>query len=582
MGGCNFIDVLNRLKKSSSDSIDNANTEFDDFKTYMHVERAAEKALKDLLGDVNRQGKKTLILLCGSAGDGKSHLLAHLKYDSERLLDGYRIHNDATESNAQHKTAIDTLNEVLSDFNDENLDKPDGKNFILAINLGVLANFIESKYGDNYTKLKNYVDDEYILSSKVNKKIYKENSHFQHISFSDYQMFLLEKDGINPEYIESLFEKIILKDDNNQFYLSYNSKCSNCSLFPSGMNCPVKKNYEFFMDEKVRKYIASLLVNVIIQDKEILTTRELLNYVHDIIVPQNFSISNYQKSIGNNAKFLKEYLSDIMPTILFDCKDISSIMNKTHKFDPLLDRDQIADNLTIEYYVADNVSTVLNELLVDSPYVEFRDEETIRTINSDRLLKPKFFKVLVRTKAISKGFVPNDSFKEYVNYLFSYNAGKVGKGSDLRYLYDDVEKAVLKWCGDDKKGIICIDDQHTEFALYEKIDFEPDLSNLPEESDLEIFERFLPYIIIEFKNRDNKPSIKLDVDYSLYELVERLKKGYIQTAEDRNNHADFISFISKILKTGSAKECIIAISEKGLSAEIEKTTFGEYKFGVAK
>ena len=50
MGGCKFIDVLNRLTKSSIDSIDDANkTEFDGFKKYMHVERAAEKDLKDLL-----------------------------------------------------------------------------------------------------------------------------------------------------------------------------------------------------------------------------------------------------------------------------------------------------------------------------------------------------------------------------------------------------------------------------------------------------------------------------------------------------------------------------------------------------
>lgn len=48
MGNCKFSDELNRLRKSSSDSIDNTET-FDDFKKYMHVTRTAEEDLKEIL-----------------------------------------------------------------------------------------------------------------------------------------------------------------------------------------------------------------------------------------------------------------------------------------------------------------------------------------------------------------------------------------------------------------------------------------------------------------------------------------------------------------------------------------------------
>lgn len=144
MSGCNFISKLNKLRKSSSDSIDNVDS-FDDFKEYMHVVRDAEVDLRAVLQRVNASTKKTLILLCGSAGDGKSHLLSYMKnYDTENLLENYVIHNDATESNAPDKTAIDTLHEVLSGFRDDNLEQS-GQNIILAINLGVLSNFIESR-----------------------------------------------------------------------------------------------------------------------------------------------------------------------------------------------------------------------------------------------------------------------------------------------------------------------------------------------------------------------------------------------------------------------------------------------------
>ena len=575
MSGCNFISKLNKLRKSSSDSIDNVDS-FDGFKEYMHVVRDAEKDLKAVLRQVNAGAKKTLVLLCGSAGDGKSHLLSYLKNsDTENLLGNYIIHNDATESNAPEKTAIDTLCEVLSGFKDENLDSP-GKNIILAINLGVLSNFIESQYGEEFKALKQYVFNANILSSKVNERGYDPNSYFQHISFSDYHMFLLEKDGINPEYINALFEKIVLQNESNPFYASYKEDCSSC---PLSSKCPIKKNYEFFMDEKVRRYIAMLLVNVIVREKEILTTRELLNYVFDILVAQDFDFARFQKSSVNVSKFLKEYLGCIMPTILFDCDDVTSIMNKTHKYDPLLDRDETADDLAIEYYVADDVSNTLKKLLVNSPYVDvFNDKSIIEIINTDRALKSKLFNVLVRTKAITLGMVSGDSFQKYVRDLFSYNAGKVSKLSNL---YSDVEDAVINWCGNESEGNICIDDQHKEFALYENIKFEAFLDNMPHETGEDRLNRFLPYIIVEFQDPSGQ-SIRLDVDYSLYELIGKLKKGYVQTAEDRNNHADFISFITKILKTGSADKYMTAISEKGQKAVLEKTKFGIYKFKVVK
>ena len=165
MESCKFTNELNRLRKSSSDSIDHVE-KFDRFKKYMHVSRTAEEDLKDILRRINASGKKTLVLLCGSAGDGKSHLLSFLKNsDEEQLIDNYVVYNDATESSAPSMTAIQTLNNLLGSFKDYNLDMP-GQNVILAINLGVLSNFVESEYGDEFSMLRNYVEGSNILTTE--------------------------------------------------------------------------------------------------------------------------------------------------------------------------------------------------------------------------------------------------------------------------------------------------------------------------------------------------------------------------------------------------------------------------------
>lgn len=76
--GCKFLSQLSKLRKSSMESVENI-TSFDAFKKYLHVLRPVEEELRSLLSRVKATNKKTLILLCGSAGDGKSHLISYLK-----------------------------------------------------------------------------------------------------------------------------------------------------------------------------------------------------------------------------------------------------------------------------------------------------------------------------------------------------------------------------------------------------------------------------------------------------------------------------------------------------------------------
>lgn len=573
MANCNFLDELNRLRKSSSDSIDNIEN-FDDFKRYIHVTRNAEKDLKAILSAVNNSGKKTLILLCGSAGDGKSHLLSYLR-NEERLLDDYIVHNDATESSAPSKTAIETLKEVLSDFSDKKIET-EGKNIILAINLGVLTNFIESSYGESFQLLRQYVEKNNILTTAINTNGYIMNSSFQHVSFSDCQMYTLSDQGAEPEYILQIFRKIFAKDEKNPFFSTFQNLCLACSM---SQKCPVKHNYEFLMDEQVQRYVADLLVEVKIKEKEILTTREILNFVYDILVAHKFSRKTISNATLITSKFLKEYLEDITPVLMFDYADMSSLLNQLGKYDPLLIRTEVADELAIFYYVSSDVSKEIKRQIKDTPYeMVLNQKGIIDKLNDDKVLKAQVFNVLVRIQEIKNKTKTDDVYNQYIKDLYNYNLGRIPK---LRQLYDLVEKAVIQWCGSESGNSICLDESHEGFTLYEDIKFDPYLEDMKAKTGVITLEQFMPSIVVKYENQKTKDIIALDIDYSLYELLYKLKRGYVQTADDRNNHADFISFIEKILKTGSAEESVLIVSEDGRKANIKKTKFG-YRFKAVK
>ena len=575
MSRCKFIVELNRLSKSSSDSIDNIET-FDNFKRYMHVPRNVEKDLKDVLRKVNLSSKKTLVLLCGSAGDGKSHLLSYLRNsDEEKLINGYKVYNDATESSAPLKTAIDTLSDVLIGFRDENLERQ-GQSIILAINLGVLSNFIESEYSCRYQKLKYYVEKSNILTSQINEKHYDYTSYFQHVSFSDYHMYSLTADGVSPDYIEEILKKIFADDIHNPFYSTYSNDCAICTL---SEKCPVKKNYEFMMNKVHQKFIARLLVKTTIKDKEIITTREILNYIYNILVAHNFSFTKYQKLMINDANFLKEFIKEITPVLMFDYSDMTSLMNQIKKYDPLFIRSEEIDEQAVSYYVSSDVSKKIKQSLMGSPYASVLcNHNVLPIINDDKVLKSKIFNVLLRNEAMNICDETDKIYSEYLKNLYYYNAGIKKK---LQHIYSMVEDGIIQWCGSESNDNICLLNKYYGFTLYENIKFNEHLDNIPPMNNMEKLQKFRPVVIIDFEDKDNQEVISLELDYSLYELIYKLSNGYIQTADDRNNHADFISFISKILRTGSSSESVLVVSENGQKAKLEKTNFG-YKFKVVR
>lgn len=116
------MEVLNRLKDSSTEAVESLNS-FENFKQYMHIERdPLESEYYSLLSNAYKQDKSQLILVCGSVGDGKSHIKSYLYNKYDFIKYNFKVHNDATKSYNPTETCMDTLNRVLEPFSDENIE----------------------------------------------------------------------------------------------------------------------------------------------------------------------------------------------------------------------------------------------------------------------------------------------------------------------------------------------------------------------------------------------------------------------------------------------------------------------------
>lgn len=579
---CEFIMQLSKLRKSSAESVENTNA-FNHFKEYLHVERHVEIELRKLLRSVNEKQGKCLVLLCGSAGDGKSHLISYMKNsDTEGLLDGYELYNDATESSEPTLTSIDTLADKLTNFDDEHYDNADGSKMIIAINLGTLNNFIESEKGKSFIKLRKYVEENDILSSYAQETGYKDNSVFQHVSFADYQVFSLSENGIQTVFLENLLEKVFSQNEDNPFYQSYKKGETNCQLC---QRCPVRHNFEFLSDPKNQQVLIHRIVQAVIIDKTIVATREVLNLLYDLIVHPDFD--KQKISIGtSDVQYLNDYISWTTPMLLNEYEDISPLINAMRSHDVLRNRTAIADEEAIRFHSLDNIEKVFEDTAKGTPYIALN---TISNVSQLGGIKPELKKIIYRFIARLKAMEHNLNrsekeirFEQYLSYLYNQNSGNEKK---LAALYESTKKAVLNWDGEFGGDFICIDESNEHHWILEELKLKAAINKDAPKITGEI-KRFSPTISLRYKKdgQDNTKPVTIKIDFALYELISDMKAGYRPTIQDKNRHTDFVSFVQQLIELGNKEERVTIIPKDGdkkYQIVFEENDFG-FEFKVVK
>lgn len=561
--GSYLLNELLKLNVSSIEAVENDN--LSEFKEYLHVDRTIQndflKAVKEAPDDSSH-----LIMLCGSVGDGKTHIIANLEKKYPDLFEKFDINYDATESYDYDKNELDTLALVLERFNDNNIDNP-SKNLILAINLGVLNNFFESPQSEEFKKLYEIMEKENILKPEnISYNVYGEKVTF--ITFSDYNMFELNSDEnsnfTSSEYISALFNKITQKEEDNPFYVAYLK--DNESNYIS----PLIFNYEMFMDEGVQKTIIDYLIKVFIKYKKIISTRDLLNFIYEIIVPpESLKIEELDD--------INDMMDYSLPNLLFSSPDRSDLLKLCSELDPTLYRNESLDQFIMDLNIKDNTEKILDSSF-DFTKLDFLNtykKYLIDFKNLDKNDKEKITNILIRFAI----FFGNDNLKnnfkdnvylKYLKYLYAYNTESL---IGYRELFNEINDAIFNWKEQfDKK--ICIDVLNS-FKIYKSLKLEPipDTFEKPLTEDDDLRNRFKTEIKTYFSLNNNENKIPLSVDFSLYEYIIKLKNGFKPNKSDKEDLTVFDEFIHRLIEDSEKELYVVSLNSN------EKFSFDK-KFGI--
>ena len=570
---CEFISELRRLSKLSAEAVQNLD-HFDPLKKYMHITRHTEIDFKQLLLKIAEVNHKQLVLVCGSAGDGKSHLLSYLKYsEQDHILDSYTIINDATESDAPNQTAIETLAERIAAFRDDRLNDGGREKVVLAINLGMLNNFIDSEQGKYFGKLKQYVLNNNIFSV-AQPLPFNKDEVFHHIDFSNYQLYTLTADGARSDYLTELFEKVFGNNTCNPFYNTYINQGSTC---PHHTQCPVRHNFEFLMKEDVRKLLIQRIIEVCIKDKLVITSRDILNFIFDAVVSPDFDEKKLWNLLSNPAKFLETYISYTTPMLIFENRGTSSLIDCMTENAATSDNIEKRDCDVLDFYAADDITPIVLSELNGSEYSHILHSISLSAIDNGRdPLKKYVYKFLRNYKKLtdSKELKADRLYLSFVQDLYHAYAGNI---KHLKNLYSSVKHSIYSWNGTYGTDLICIDDSSDDYSILEQLNIKYDVAQ--GSGDEEVLQ-FAPVIMVRFSNETKTEQVSFSIDYSLYRVIMAMKDGYCPTSQDRNVHADFSSGIMALSEFGTKKSRVYIVSKRktrNMKFLLEESDFG-YSF----
>jgi DNA phosphorothioation-dependent restriction protein DptF len=538
----NLKNLLDTLRISSKEAIVNGDSPtVGALKSYLHVKRTVEERLSSIISYASAQSKPKLIFVIGNVGDGKSHLMSKMWETHAAELGSYTLHNDATESNDINKTYIETLAEVLAPYSDTQLANwTKASKTIVAINIGTLANFLAAK-GSLFTKLGDYIEENKIMK-EGGSLTEIESENFSFINLADYHIFSLTKEGARADILLELLEKITRPNKENPFYVAYNETYTATQAHD---NCPIKYNFDLISNKKVQESLSKLIISILIKDKSIISIRQLLNWIYDILVPPRFANLPYEKVIEllNESHEKNRFHQDILPSLLFNNTDTSNILKHITKYDPIKECNKELDELVTKLGKTGKPLNYFLEhgLLTNQPQLT----ASINNIDVHERIK-LFIRLNYLLQSNTELIDKDDTFLEYNRILFSYHSGdKAG----LKPLYTNMMNAIYRWNGTTKEGSksvnIGVGKNQTKYKVTHELilEFSP---IVPEQSNKSPIYRFVKFVPISFKIKSNNTPFNSTVDYNLYKLAVDMVKGYRVNLVDKREHLDFSKFVDRI------------------------------------
>lgn len=529
---------------------------------YLHVERPIQQRLKSLMESVDEEGGG-IILLIGSAGDGKSHLISCMK-ESSNWPDRC-FYNDATASCSPLKTAVETLKEALTDFSDEYIDTTRRK-LILAINLGKLNAFAEDEEASNrYARLIAAVRP--ILDNKASKN---EEGRIKLLDCSEEQIFELYPSRssdcrLESHFLSALIEKIASPTRNNPFYAAYQKDLE--SGDESIAKHPVIINYRLLQLPCIRVTLIKSIIEAIIRCRLRITPREFLDFVREILICPD--LDNYLEK--------EDLVKALLPSLLYSGGN-NTIIKAFSKLDPLkessIEHDRLLSVLyTSEEIPEDHLSASLKNSIPKELLDLFRSLFYKERTGESRTA---LVRCVFRLEHLLNYHSNSSTYCDYIDLLCNLASGEKKRiSAAFQELEELVQHSLAGNAGSYYSGdnIVPLNIRGDKYQLFAEIDF--GLKDTGFRYDAEhpgiISTEFSLFWKVEQHEKEPVPALKMD--YRLFEYLKELRKGHLAVAYENKKDLFFDRFVRNLARFSQRERKVTIIRYDGTKTELSQKQY---------
>lgn len=542
--------LLNQLKAlcHGSQEAVQSGTHFSELDKYLHVNRPIDNEVCDHMDDILRKGGG-ILLLVGSAGDGKSHMISYLK-SIEKYKD-FVFYNDATEGCSPQISAVDTLKFALRDYRNATLNETTSKT-VLAVNIGKLQDLVEDdEFREGFAEL-------YIIADAIaNNDAFYSHPSIKVVSFAHRQAFelILDEDldyPVKSDFMAEILSRITQPLLSNPFYKAYLE--TKATSGTHDVHEVIAMNYRLLMHENIRKAIVNLIIESIVRFKLVLTPREFLDFIYCILVPPRWS------KYGRRSDFFTSQL----PSLLFDPHG-GKIQQAISKLDPLKYSSLLHDNELSKFYASFEFDrNCINSELLDHDIVDYYTSTLSQLYNassgqSEKNNKGNIAVLIFKLNRLLEYQSYSEAYKKFLKDITGYYASQAAV---LREINEMVKMSVPRLYGSyiDEPDFVPLNLQGSNYKIFTSLQI-PDADIKPREP----FNVDYPFIFDMYFNTEwdfDTEQIPLKIDFQLYEHMYELRRGKLSSHFDGEKNLQFSNFVRKLSKFSDAKKSLTIVDSE--------------------
>lgn len=537
--------AVSRLCLNAPESV-NGGDSLNDFESYLHVPRPMEAKLEERMRAVEAAGGG-IVLLVGSAGDGKSHLISRMKKKFDWGNECY--YNDATASSSPNRTAIETLRMALEEFSDAKLATTT-KKLVMAINLGKLNAFIDE--AQNQEKYRALVAAAAPIFDDDDSTPAIESERIKVLVFSDEQVFEFypEQQGDYPvesAFLSALLEKVVLQTEENPFYKAYLQDVG--AAVPA--LTPLLLNYRLLMLPQVRHSIVLTVIEAMIRFRLAITAREFLDFVYSVLV---YPHPEYSEK--------KAFYDALLPNLLFGGGD-KLIQRAVAQLDPLRHNSKAHDELLSVLFTSESVPADFVALSLLPAELVARTNAFFANSGSDRERTTKFLFRLHHLLAY------HSESRVYTSFLRVLRGVCRQDEAVLEELYEQVRTAIPRHCGsyEEADGLVPVNVQGGRYKLFAPLDMEP----LPAQGVFSPTQRneFMLRFMMEWIAGSGHAELRMD--YQLYDYVCELNAGRLSSSRETERNIEFGAFIRRLAALCDSSKGLVILADNARKMTLRET-----------